>query len=306
MERRGRGGSHRTRIVRRRVLAVTRAACLFGALALVGPISAARAEPPQIVSSSVEGVTAITVTLHGSIDPEGIETTYRYEYLTLAAYEANVAAARRSVRGGRVRPGGRQWPGRLGQRSDRLNPQELKGLAPETAYRYRLGAQNADEEVTYGVAHPFATQSSTNAFELLDHRGWEMVSPIEKAAAPSSRPGRSPAAGFSRRRPTAARSPSAPPTHSGKERRGARGQPVPGDPHRRRLDNRQHHHARAVGELRLRTRRRPVSALLRRPRLRPALERGTVPRRGGWRMPRRQPAVAGLGGARRIPRLLPA
>jgi hypothetical protein len=67
--------------------------------------------------------------------------------------------------------------------------QPLARLTPTTAYRYRLRATNSAQESTLSVARPFATQEPTNVFELLDHRGWEMVSPIDKAGGAIQPPG---------------------------------------------------------------------------------------------------------------------
>jgi hypothetical protein len=39
------------------------------------------------------------------------------------------------------------------------------------------------------VARPFATAAPTNAFELFDHRSWEMVSPIDKGGGAVQAPG---------------------------------------------------------------------------------------------------------------------
>jgi hypothetical protein len=62
-------------------------------------------------------------------------------------------------------------------------------LAAATAYRYRLRVSNVAEEVVFSVIRPFGTEAPTNAFELLDHRGWEMVSPIDKGGGAVQPPG---------------------------------------------------------------------------------------------------------------------
>jgi hypothetical protein len=163
-------------------------AVLFGiSMALAGGAAAA---PPQIASTAVTSVTATSVALSGAVNPNGVATTYRFEYLTLAAYEANLAAqpAREPFAGGvvpRVRGTGSAGVGT----SPNTVSAPVSELAPETAYRYRLVATNSANESVATVARPFATQPPTNAFELLDHRGWEMVSPIEKAGGAIQPPG---------------------------------------------------------------------------------------------------------------------
>src|SRR5690349_4700540 len=86
--------------------------CMTGILmACVGTASAA---PPQILSVAVaeESVTATGVTLIGSINAEGLPTTYCFEYLTAAAYEANLEAEppREGFSGASVAPIGGTGP----------------------------------------------------------------------------------------------------------------------------------------------------------------------------------------------------
>ncbi len=153
-------------------------------LAVVGGFSAEAATtvrasgPPQIVSTVVENVSAEGATLRASINPEGSLTTYRFEYLTEAAYDANIAASREPFQGAALAPSNGAGAVGSGTIPSGVN-QHLAALAPETRYRYRLRAVNAVEPV-FSVARPFGTEAPTNVFELLDNRGWEMVSPIEK------------------------------------------------------------------------------------------------------------------------------
>ena len=60
---------------------------------------AAAAGPPQLGESWASDVLASTAKLHGSINPNGLVTTYRFEYLTEAAYEANLAAGKDAFSG---------------------------------------------------------------------------------------------------------------------------------------------------------------------------------------------------------------
>jgi hypothetical protein len=150
----------------------------------------AAAAPPQIVSTAVSSVTATSANLVGRIDPNGLATTYRFEYLTLAAYEANLAAqpARDPFAGAavpRIRGTGSAGAGT----SPNTVTASVVELTPETAYRYRLVATNSANESASTGALPFGTQPATNAFELLDQRGWEMVSPIGKAGGAVQPPG---------------------------------------------------------------------------------------------------------------------
>jgi hypothetical protein len=157
---------------------------------LLAGASAASAAPPQVVSVAVaEGsISATGVTLQGQVNPEGAQTTYRFEYLTEATYEANVAAARDPFSGAAFAP--TSGAGSLGSGTVSVRAaQQLGSLTPDTSYRYRLRAVHAGEEPVFSVTRPFATQPPTNAFALLDGRGWEMVSPIAKNGGAVQPPG---------------------------------------------------------------------------------------------------------------------
>ncbi len=166
------------------------AGLVAGALSICA--SAAAGAVPQIVSTAVtrESVSSTGVQLEGSIDPEGSPTTYCFEYLTQAAYEANLGAEPplEPFTGASLAPAG--CPKLIGSGISPLpaRSQPIIGLTPSTAFRYRLRATNATASVV-SVARPFATQDPTNAFEPLDHRGWEIVSPIEKGGGAIQAPG---------------------------------------------------------------------------------------------------------------------
>jgi hypothetical protein len=141
----------------------------------------ANAEPPKIVSLAVEGVSATSVKFNGTINPNGPATTFfRFEYLTEAAYRANRMALPENewFTGAKwAAPSGEGLVG-TGTIPIQLIPQEVRGLTPETAYEVRLRAENMSGVVF--VTRPFGTQPATNALALLDHRQWEMVSPLDK------------------------------------------------------------------------------------------------------------------------------
>lgn len=159
---------------------------------LAASVGTASAAPPQVGSTAVVpgSVTSTGVELAGSVDPNGTSTTYRFEYLTAAAYEANLEAQppREAFAGASFAPSSGSGPAGFGAVAVSVS-QHVGGLTPSTAYRYRLRATNVGGETASSVAHPFATQAATNVFELLDHRGWEMVSPIAKAGGAIQPPG---------------------------------------------------------------------------------------------------------------------
>lgn len=146
------------------------AACWLAVVA--APVHAAG--PPTIEASWVESVTATSANLRAEIDPGGVSTRYRFEYLTEAAYLANgesfAGAACAPSAAEAIVPG----PGVAVF-------QHVEGLAPSTAYRFRVVATNSAMEATAGTARFLATEEPTNQFPPIDGRGWELVSPADKA-----------------------------------------------------------------------------------------------------------------------------
>jgi hypothetical protein len=142
--------------------------------------TAAAATPPSISESWVTDVTATSAKLRAKIDPEGVSTTYRFEYLSEAAYEANRAAnpAGDGFEGAALAPA--SGSAFIGSGSVPLGlSQSASGLSPQTGYRYRPVATSA-AGTTVGPEHVLRTEAATNVTVPLDRRGWEMVSPVDK------------------------------------------------------------------------------------------------------------------------------
>ena len=146
-------------------------------LAAGGATQAGAAGAPEIHGSYVEGVTATSVVLHGEINPDGLSTTFRAEYITEAAYRANLDAIppRSGFSGASLSPAKGVGAGA----NDVPVFQQLNNLAPATAYRYRLLATNS-AGTTPGPERGFGTEELTNTVRVLDRRGWERVSPVDK------------------------------------------------------------------------------------------------------------------------------
>jgi hypothetical protein len=161
-----------SRVVRLLVVVAVCAGISAGAAAQAGA-----AGPPEINASYVEGVTASSVRFHGVINPNGLSTSFRAEYLTEAAYRANLEAVppRSAFSGAALSPAKGVGAGT----NDVPVFLELSKLAPATSYRYRLVATNS-AGVTNGPERGFGTEDPTNAVRVLDRRGWEMVSPVDK------------------------------------------------------------------------------------------------------------------------------
>jgi len=168
------------------------AVAILGVL-LVSPAEAAEAAPPQVESVAIANeppVNATGATLLGTVNPMGLPSTYRFEYLTEAALEANLAAQppRDPFAGASFAP--LSGAASVGAGTAPINvSRSLAGLAPATAYRYRLRAVNSLGEFAFSPIRPFATEAPSNVFDLLDRRGWDMVSPIEKSGGAVQPPG---------------------------------------------------------------------------------------------------------------------
>ncbi len=148
---------------------------------LVVPAMAAAAGPPQIDASWVTEVTATGAKLRAEINPDGLETSYRFEYISDAAYRANLGAAppRDGFFGAAQAPPGKEAG--IGSGTVPLaEVQSASSLAPATAYHYRVVATNSGGPPVIGPEHVFTTQETSLVFRLPDNRGWELVSPVDK------------------------------------------------------------------------------------------------------------------------------
>jgi hypothetical protein len=159
-----------------------RAAAALAATALLLTAPAARASgPPLITESFITDVTASSANLHALINANGLASTYRFEYVTQAAFEVSGYASAT-----KAPPSGAAF---IGSGTSALAvAQHLGGLAPQTAYRYRTVATNSASTTT-ATEHVFATQASALSFSLPDDRGWELVSPPDKGGGQIARPG---------------------------------------------------------------------------------------------------------------------
>ncbi len=122
--------------------------------------------PPLLESSSPIDVNATGATLEAAVDPNGLDTGVRIEYGTAAGvYTAATTSSD------------------LGAGSTSATAViEIAGLTPGTEYHYRAVAENVlgeGAEAVLGPDRTFTTQTNGEP-ELPDHRGWELVSPVDK------------------------------------------------------------------------------------------------------------------------------
>ncbi len=150
---------------------------------------ASAAGKPEIKATFVKGVSATGASLRAEINPNGLSGTYHFEFITRAAYEANLSAAKEGFAGALKAPTSGSAP--LGSTTgfQEFNQSTPPGsLVPSTTYLYRVIAGNSAGTTT-GPEHPFTTQETAPVFHLPDGRAWEMVSPIDKDGGAIQAPG---------------------------------------------------------------------------------------------------------------------
>ena len=135
---------------------------------------------PAIEGVSVGDVSSSFADFNAKIDPRGSDTTYQFEYIDAAAYEAAlVAGAANPYAGGGSVPAP---PGDLGAGDRYLSVGvQAGGLSPGTAYDYRVVASNG-VNVSDSVDGVFATVGE-GLRGLPDGRAYELVTPPSKGDA---------------------------------------------------------------------------------------------------------------------------
>jgi hypothetical protein len=140
-----------------------------------------REAPPQVVSMAVSAVTSSSARLEGKVNPLGTPSTYAFQYISDAAYQAN-EPGERFAGGGEVPLGGGLIEGAVPIPVG----DAVGGLLPDTEYHYRLRAvshckpnQPAEECVVIGAEKTLRTYPA-GGLGLPDGRAYELVSPVEK------------------------------------------------------------------------------------------------------------------------------
>jgi hypothetical protein len=132
---------------------------------------------PVVESELVGNVTATSATLKAAINPEGATTSYTFQYLTAAAYEANeenepgelfAGATEAPVGGALLGTGQTALPAAV----------SVSGLSPETEYRYRVIASSI-EGSDEGDTESFRTYA-VQVEGPPNGRVYELVSPTRK------------------------------------------------------------------------------------------------------------------------------
>jgi len=129
-----------------------------------------------VEASWATGVGATGATLWATIDANGSKTEYHFEYITQAAYEANLSASREGFFGASRTVDTGAGSGAVPE----SHFQQVQSLKPTNTYVYRAVAKNAIDSSPPGPEHRLTTTATTATFALPDGRGWEMVSPVDK------------------------------------------------------------------------------------------------------------------------------
>jgi hypothetical protein len=121
----------------------------------------------SIAEESITDVSSSDAAFNAQVNPDGLDTTFRFEYGTSESYGASVPVS----------------PGDLGAGTSAV-PVSLRvqSLQPQTTYHMRLAVTNALGAV-YGPDETFTTQAVGGELTLPDGRQWEMVSPPAKDGA---------------------------------------------------------------------------------------------------------------------------
>jgi hypothetical protein len=169
--------------------AIGRGVALLTLFAAFGPGAsvASAAGTPTIGEVWASSVFSSTVRLQAKINPNEAPTAFHIDYITQAAYEANVNAAKDGFTGTQKIPAAVDAEAGSGA-SPVTVLQILSSLTPDTAYRYRVVAHNP-EGTASSPTLTFATQILGSSSFLADNRGWEMVSPVDKNGGQVDPPG---------------------------------------------------------------------------------------------------------------------
>ena len=155
---------------------------LLGVVAVASAFSAsASAAAPEVRETWVENVSADAADLRARLDGGGLISAYRFEYIPESVYQANLPdgfAGAARIPEPAINPG----------KGDSKVLQRLTNLLPDTAYRYRIVISNADG-TAIGPPRVLRTKALSAPPGLLDGRGWEMVSPVDKNGGEIQPPG---------------------------------------------------------------------------------------------------------------------
>ena len=144
-----------------------------------------KAKGPSVGSVSLGEASETAATFHAKINPNGVDTSYVFEYVTQADFESTGFAGASSVPGGGENIGAGTGDVEVSATAE--------GLQPRTSYRFRVVATSADG-TTRSAATPFVTFGAAPVFgscpndrfrtgpsaKLPDCRAYGQVTPNDK------------------------------------------------------------------------------------------------------------------------------
>jgi hypothetical protein len=143
---------------------------------------------PIVTDTWVAGVSSVGADLRGEINPDGLPTNARFEYIPDAAFQANLSSVppQDPFAGAVVTPVGGKA---IGEGSAPVAlAQRVGGLKAGGSYHFRVAATNS-AGTTLGPARAFTIRQPGEISLLLDGRAWEMVSPVDKNGGEIQDPG---------------------------------------------------------------------------------------------------------------------
>jgi hypothetical protein len=118
-----------------------------------GQVTISYTQPaPAASTGSASDVTHTSATLHGTVNPRGLETTYFFQYRTSTAYRKHTSSHSAGS----------------GTTTDAVSAL-ISGLTPGTTYHYRLVAHNAAAS-SEGADHAFTTPARPLKLTVAPHR----------------------------------------------------------------------------------------------------------------------------------------
>jgi hypothetical protein len=148
---------------------VSLCALLAGVLAF-STTPALAAAAPKVEEQFATEVASTSATLHATVNPQGAETSYAFEYAPSGGTFKPVP----EPEGHGVIP--------EGVTGIPVSVHVQHGLAANTSYQFRVTVSNSAQKEVTGEAVSFTTQT-VGEFALPDGRQWEMVSPPQKQGA---------------------------------------------------------------------------------------------------------------------------
>jgi hypothetical protein len=163
---------------RYRLLATSEGA--HGGTSATQPLAFTAPDQPRIDTSSAENISSTFVDLSARIDPRGAQTTYEFQYVQEASYNAQAANPYEAGTSVPVPAAAIGEGGHTGTVEASVQV-HIGALVPGTAYRFRVVASN-EIGTADGLDQSFTTLAAPVA-GLADGRAYELLTPPDKGSA---------------------------------------------------------------------------------------------------------------------------